>query len=300
MTNRLSDGARVVAAVAAAAWLTSSPAAGQVPSPAPAAGCPGESVLFHPCALAKAKTFNPPPTADGKPDLQGLWRGPAFGTENIEEHPSTAGGDDAGGKSLIVDTPDGKVPYQPWAVAQRREHRAKYIEPNVLCFLSGVPRTMYVPSVIQILQPPESVVMLLERAHHYRIIPTDGRSHLGDSLTLWNGDSRGRWEGNTLVVDVTNQNARGWFDQAANFHTTAAHMVERFTLIDADTIHYEVAIEDPNVYTRPWKIAFPLRRVKEKGYEFIEEACHEGERDGLMLRDLGYRTYPGMGPRSPR
>ena len=299
MINRLSDCAIGVAAVVAVVWLRSPPAAAQVP-PEPAAGCPGESALFHPCALAKAKTFSPRRTPDDKPDLQGLWRGPAAGTENIEEHPSTPDGDDEGGKSLIVDTPDRKVPYQPWAVAQRKENRQKYIEPNILCFLSGVPRTMYVPSVIEILQPPGYVVMLLERAHHYRIIPTDGRSHLGDTLKLWNGDSRGRWEGNTLVVDVTNQNARGWFDQAANFYTDAVHVVERFTLLDPDTIHYEAAIEDPNVYTRPWKIAFPLRRVKGKGYEFIEEACHEGERDGQMLRGLGYGTYPGIRPRSPR
>ena len=149
------------------------------------------------------------------------------------------------------------MPYQPWAVAQRRENRERYIEPNILCFLSGVPRTMYMPTVIQILQPPGYVVGLLEGGHRSRIIPTDGRVHLGESLKLWNGDSRGRWEENTLVVDVTNQNARAWFDQAANFYTDTAHMVERFTLIDPDTIHDEVAIEDPNVYTRPWRITFP-------------------------------------------
>ena len=299
MSNRFSDWAIVVAAAVAVVGLTSPRAAGQAP-PAPAAGCPGESALFHPCALVKAKTFSPLRTPDDKPDMQGFWRGPGTGTENIEEHPSTPDGDDAGGKSLIVDSPDGKVPYQPWAVAQKKENREKYIEPNVLCFRPGVPRTMYVPSVIQIVQPPGYVVMLWERAHDYRIIPTDGRLHLDENLRLWNGDSHGRWEGNTLVVDVTNQSAKPWFDQAANFYTDAVHMVERFTLIDPDTIHYEVAIEDPNVYTRPWKIAFPLRRFKEKGYEFMEEACHEGERDGEIFRSLGYRIYPGVHTRSPR
>ena len=300
MSNRFSDCTVVVAVVVAVVWLTSPPAAGQAP-PAPAAGCPGQSAQFHPCALAKAKTFRPPRTPDDKPDMQGFWRGPGLSaTENIEEHPSTPDGDDIGGASLIANTPDGKVPYQPWAVAQRRENRERYIEPNILCFLSGVPRTMYLPTVIQILQPPGYVVVLLEGGHRNRIIPTDGRVHLGESLKLWNGDSRGRWEGNTLVVDVTNQNARAWFDQAANFYTDTAHMVERFTLIDPDTIHYEVAIEDPNVYTRPWKIAFPLRRVTEKGYEFIEDACHEGEKDGPMLRSLGYRPYPGVRPGSSR
>jgi hypothetical protein len=297
MTIRFSDCALVMVALV---WLMSPRAAGQAP-PAPAADCPAEPALFHPCALAKAKTFSPRRTPDNKPDMQGIWRGgPATATENIEEHSSTPDGDDAGGKSLIVDTPDAKVPYQTWAVTQKKENREKYIEPNVLCLLSGVPRTMYVPTLIQILQAPGYVALILERAHAYRIIPTDGRLHLNERLKLWNGDSRGRWEGNTLVVDVTNQNGKTWFDQAANFYTDAVHMVERFTLLEPDTIHYEVTIEDPNVYTKPWKIAFPLRRLNDKEYEFLEEACHEGERDGQMFRSLGYRTYPGVRAQSPR
>ena len=103
--------------------------------------------------------------------------------------------------------------------------------------------------------------MLFERAHAYRIIPTDGRPHVGENITLWQGDSRGRWDGTTLVVDVTNQNAKPWLDQAGNFYSDAARVVERFTMIDRDTIHYQATIEDPNVYTRPWTIAFPIRRI---------------------------------------
>jgi hypothetical protein len=255
-------------------------------------GCPGEPARFHPCALERAKIFDPPRTPDGKPNLQGFWRGQPAATENIEEHPKTL--DDDGGKSLIVDPPDGKVPYQPWAAAQAKENRQKYVEPNVPCFLSGVPRSLYVPTHIQILQSPGYVLILLERAHAYRIIPTDGRPHVGDRMQLWQGDSRGRWDGNTLVVDVTNQNARPWLDQAGNFYSDAAHMVERFTLIDPDTIHYDVTIDDPGVYTKPWRMAFPLRRNKERGFELMEEACHEGERNTQPLIDLGFRIYPGV------
>jgi hypothetical protein len=231
-------------------------------------------------------------TRDGRPNLQGFWRGQPAATENIEEHPKTE--DDDGGKSLIVDPRDGKVPYQTWAAALPTTHRATYVEPNVPCFPSGVPRSMYVPTQIEILQTPDQVVILFERAHTYRIIPTTARPHIGPNVRLWMGDSRGRWEGHTLVVDVTNQNGQAWFDQAANFHTSAAHMVERFTLIDADTIHYQVTIDDTNVYTRPWTMAFPLRRNKERGFRLLEEACHEGERNTDPLIHLGRRIYPGV------
>jgi hypothetical protein len=99
------------------------------------------------------------------------------------------------------------------------------------------------------------------------------------------GDSRGRWEGNTLVVNVTNHTDRTWFDVIGTFHSDALHVVERFTFVDSNTIHYEATITDPKVFTRPWKIAFPLIRNTQPGFERLEMACHEGERSfGLMLR----------------
>lgn len=201
---------------------------------------------------------------------------------------------------MIVDPADGKIPYQPWALAHVKENREKYVEPNTACFLSGVPRVFYTPTRFEILQSPGYVVVLVERAHTYRIIPTDGRPHVGSSVGLWMGDSRGRWDGNTLVVDVTNQNAKPWFDQEGNFYSAAARMVERFTLIDPDTIHYEITIEDPNVYTRPWTMAFPMRRLMERDSNLLEEACHEGEANTQRLIDLGYRIYPGPRLPSPR
>jgi hypothetical protein len=242
--------------------------------------------------MAKAKSFRPPRTADGKPDLQGFWRGPASGTENVEAHPMTD--DDNGGPSLITDPVDGKIPYQPWAAALQKENRSKYVEPNVPCFPSGVPRSMYVPTQIQVLQSPGYLLIMFERAHTYRIIPTNPRPQLGSRIDMWMGDSRGRWEGNTLVVDVTNHNAKAWFDQAGNFHSPAARMVERFTLIDPDTIHYQVTIDDSSVYTRPWTMTFPLRRNKEKGFRLLEEACHEGERNTDPLIRAGQQIYPGI------
>ena len=294
---------RVILIAALAAMASMTPALETAGQDARATGtgqtdCRGEPAVFHPCALAKAKAFNPPRTSDGRPNLQGYWRGQPAATENVEEHPETD--DDAGGKSLIVDPPDGKVPYQAWAVAQPKENREKYVEPNVPCFPSGVPRSLYVPTQIEVLQSPGYVLILFERAHTYRIIPTSGRPHVGENIRLWQGDSRGRWEGNTLVVDVTNQNARAWLDQAGNFYSDAVHMVERFTLIEPNTIHYQVTIEDPNVYTRPWTMAFPIRRNTEKGFRLLEEACHEGERNTEPLINLGYKIYPGVkGNRKP-
>jgi hypothetical protein len=261
-------------------------------------GCPAEPAQFHVCAMAKTKTFNPPRTSDGKPNLQGFWRGLGSATENIEKHPKTL--DDAGGDSLIVDPPDGEIPYQVWARNYPSIHRQKFVEPNVPCFLSGVPRSMYVPTQIEIRQSPEYVLMLFERAHAYRIIPLDGRPHVGEPIKLWQGDSRGRWEGATLVVDVTNQNARPWLDQTGNFYSDAARVIERFTLIDDNTIHYQATIDDPQVYTRPWTIVFPIRRNTDVKFELIEEACHEGERNTQPLIDLGYRIYPGAPVRNPK
>ena len=290
MVERFSRATVTVIAVALVGLATL--AARNVQAQRALAPCPGEPALFHPCALARARTFNPPRTRDGRPDFQGFWRGQPSGTENIEEHPKTD--DDDGGQSLIVEPADGRIPYQEWAAALPQQNRTQYVEPNVPCFPSGTPRSLYVPTQIEFLQTPGYVLILFERAHTYRIIPTSARPHVGAGIRLWQGDSRGRWEANTLVVDVRNHNAKAWFDQAGNIYSDAVHMVERFTLIDQDTIHYEVTIEDQGVYTRPWKMAFPLRRNKEKGFRLLEEACHEGERNTEPLIRTGRKIYPGV------
>ena len=124
------------------------------------------------------------------------------------------------------------------------------------------------------------------RLTYYRV--TDA----GANIKLWNGDSVGRWEGNTLVIDVTNVNGYTWFDDAGNFYTDAAHLVERLTMIDPNTIHYEVTIEDPKAYTRPWKMVWALVR-EAPGFELLEEACLEGERDLPHFLEGGLRHYFG-------
>jgi hypothetical protein len=195
---------------------------------------------------------------------------------------------------IIVDPADGKVPYQAWAAAKKKQildnhtnPKAEHLDPQARCFLSGVPRMNYQEyAAFQISQPPGYVVMLFEFEHAYRIIPLDARPHVGDNIQLWMGDSRGHWDGNTLIVDVTNQNDRTWFDVVGTFHSDALHVVERWTFVDADTIAYEATLEDPKVFTRPWKITFNMTRHQERGYELLEMACHEGNErnEKLMLR----------------
>ena len=284
---------RAVVFVAGVA-LSSAPLIGQGRAPAPGPGdCPRDPVAFHPCALAKAKTFTPSRMPDGTPDMQGIWRGQSGGVENIEAH--AGNGDVNAGPTFVVDPPDGKIPYQPWGFVQRKENVEKYIDPNVSCLSSGVPRMLYTPGDIAIVQSPGTFVIAHSRSHTFRVIPTTGtQPHVDASVALALGSSRGRWDGNTLVVDVTNQNGKTWLDQAGNFETAAAHVVERFTMIDANTIHYEARIEDPAVYTRQWTMAFAIRRVTDKGYEVFEEACHEGERDTAHLLELGLKPYPGI------
>jgi hypothetical protein len=254
--------------------------------------CPRDPVSFHPCALAKAKTFTPPRTPDGQPDMQGFWRGQGGGVENIEQH--AGNGDVNAGPTWVVDTPDGKVPYQPWALEQRKENWEKYIDPNVPCLSSGVPRMLYTPGDITIAQTKDAFILTHSRSHTFRVIPIGSASRVDSSVRLWLGASRGRWEGNTLVVDVTQQTGKTWLDQAGNFFSGAVHVIERFTMVDANTIHYEARIDDPTVYTRPWTMVFAIRRNMDPRYEVYEEACHEGEKDTEHLLKAGYTFYPGI------
>ena len=169
--------------------------------------------------------------------------------------------------SLVIDPPDGRVPLRPEAEAARDYNAC------------------------QIVQTPGYVVIHHEMIHDARIIPIDGQPHLPDTVRLWNGDPRGRWDGNTLVVGTTNYNNKGWIATLAAAgrikgipQTESLHVVERFTPSDADTIDYQPTIDDPQMYTRPWTVSIPLHR--EPTYQIYEYACHEGNRSvGNVLRD---------------
>jgi hypothetical protein len=224
---------------------------------------------------------------------------------NAEEGPARAGDPgtynrfwtDSGTKvvgdlrtSLVVAPKNGRVPLTPLAESLRDGDLARnadsweYMSVWDRCITRGLPGAMLPAgynNAYRLVQTPGYVAIYYEMIHDVRIIPLDGRPHLSPSLGLWMGDSRGHWEGNTLVVDVTNYNGRSWISTSAaggrikGIHQTAkAHIVERFTRTANDTITYEAHIEDPEMYTEPWTVAIPLNL--EADYQLYEYACHEG------------------------
>jgi hypothetical protein len=223
--------------------------------------------------LAQSKVYTPPRAADGKPDLQGIWQVRNTAAASLEDHGAAEG--IAAGKGVIVDPPDGKIPYQPWA-AQKREENFKNratADPLGKCFLAGVPRVNYLPFPFQIFQTPKFVAIAYEYDHATRTLFLNGTKHL-DEIDFWMGDSRAHWEGDTLVVDVANINDQTWFDLAGDFHSDETKLTERYTRTGPDTLQYEVTIQDPKVFTRPWKISMPLYRHTEKDFQLYEYECH--------------------------
>ena len=221
---------------------------------------------------------------DGKPDFQGYYVPDAGGANfGLEKHGND--GLTPPGRGIIIDPPDLKLPVQPWAIlekADRDRSERGYDDPTAHCFPAGVPRSMYVPTSYHIIQTSDYLVILHERVA-WRIVSLNGRPHLPDSIRLWQGDSVGHWEGDTLVVDTTNLNGKTWLNEVGEIVSYAEHVVERFTPADPDTINYEATVTDPVVYTRPWTVALPIRREKGMLYE---AACHEEDRDLPHLKAI--------------
>jgi hypothetical protein len=277
------------ALIALGCSLTAQRAAGQARNFITESVCPDDDYArFHRCALEVAGTTTLPRTADGRPDFNGYWRRRSFVFEDFEAHPETP--DDNGGPSAVVDPADGKVPMQPWADEVRKENAAHYLHHNAACILAGAAGTMYMANLYQFLS-----------AHPYRSIPLDGSPHIGSRILLWQGDPRGHWEGDTLVIDTTNQNGKFFLDQRGRFITEEARVTERLTLLDANTIHYEATFDDPNVYTQPFTIAFAFRRNAVEDAEVWEEACYESNADQMTLfRNAGLRVFPGISANQAR
>ncbi len=177
--------------------------------------------------------------------------------------------------SLGVVQDDGEIPYTPEALAIKQANAANWIDrdPELKCFLPGIPRATYLPYPFEITQSTNKVHMAYAFAGTARTVHLDTVEE--PPAEGWMGHSVGRWEGDTLVVDVTSFNDKTWFDRAGNHHSDALHLVERFTLMTPDVIHYEVTIEDPKVFTRPWTIAMPLYRRMEPNMQLLEYRCTE-------------------------
>jgi hypothetical protein len=239
------------------------------------------AALFLLPLTLRAQTYTPPRTPSGDPDLQGIWQVRNTANWDIQHHAGSY--KTPAGLGVVVDPADGSIPYQPWALEKKKQNLANRAteDPVEKCYLAGVPRTMYLPYPLQILQTPEEVMILSEYVHTVRWIPLKKLDRY-PGYESWMGDPRGHWDGNTLVVESIGFNDQTWFDYAGNFHSDALKTTERFTRTAADTITYEVTIEDSKVFTRTWTIRMPLYLHKDMS-QILEYECH------IYAQELGGR-----------
>ena len=235
---------------------------------------------------AQAPSYRAPRAPDGKPNLNGIWQAINTAHWDIEAHSPAPGpvlelgaaGAIPAGLGVVE---GGALPYRPEALAKRNENRANRLklDPEAKCYLPGVPRATYMPFPFQIIQSQKHVMLVYEYAGAARTVyMTDQVEAPADS---WMGWSNGRWEGETLVVDTKGFNDLSWFDRSGNFHSDALHVIERFTARSPETLNYEVTIEDPKVFTRPWKMSMPLYRRVEPNAQILEFRCVEFAEDLL-------------------
>jgi hypothetical protein len=261
--------------------------------------------------------YRAPRTADGAPDLNGIWQALNTANFDIQAHPArpalavVPGPPRAAAPGLARATPvdlpapsvralgaaggvpagtgvveGNEIPYQEWALARKKENADRWLErdPEIKCFMPGVPRATYMPYPFQILQGTNQILIAYEFSGTTRTIHMN---EVADSPSpSWMGWSRGRWEGDSLVVDVTAFNEETWFDRAGNFHSDALHVVERYTPVSPHHLMYEATIEDPKVFTRPWKMRMPLYRRLEADAQILEYKCVEFV-EQLMYGHLG-------------
>ena len=222
-------------------------------------------------AAARPTGYAGPRTADRKPDLNGFWQVLGTAHWNLEAHSASEG--IPAGFSVVE---GGALPYQPWALTKRNENFKNRLTEDPLrkCYLPGVPRAMYLPFPFEITQTANHILIAYEFAHATRTIFLDGTKHLED-LDFWMGDARGRWDGDTLVVDTVSLGDRTWFDEAGNFHSDALKLTERFTPIDPSHVDYEATVDDSKVFTRPWKMHLTMYRRVEKNLELLDYECAE-------------------------
>jgi hypothetical protein len=237
------------------------------------------AVLLAP-ANAQNQTYKAPRTADGKPNLNGIWQAMNTANWDLQGHAAQAGqvvslgatGAEPPGIGVVE---GGEIPYLPAAAQKKKENYANRLklDPEVKCYLPGVPRATYMPFPFQIVQTGKVVLISYEYDGAVRTIYMDNPGPA--PVDSWMGWSAGHWDGDTLVVDVTGFNDQTWFDRAGDFHSDMLHVVERFTPVSANVLNYEAIIEDPQVFSRAWKISMPLYKHLEKNAQLLEFKCVE-------------------------
>jgi hypothetical protein len=227
------------------------------------------------------QTYKAPRTPDGKPNINGIWQAMNTADWDLRSHAASQGPVLSLGAEFsappgpgVIDG-DGTIPYLPGAAEQQKKNFANRLtlDPEVKCYMGGVPRSTYMPYPFQIIQSPHAIMIAYEFAGAVRSINMDKPTEApADS---WMGWSNGHWEGDTLVVTVTDLNGQTWFDRAGDFHSDVLKVTERYTPRSADTLMYEATIEDSKTFSRPWKISMPLYRHVEKDARIMEYKCPE-------------------------
>jgi hypothetical protein len=242
----------------------------------------------------QSRTYRAARTADGSPDLNGIWQAVNTAHWDLQDHMARQGPLFNLGAAFSV--PAGQavvegneIPYQPWALEKKKQNAENWLklDPEIKCFLPGIPRATYMPYPFQIVQTPTHVLFAYEFASASRIVYLNAKMEA--PIEAWMGYSTARWDGETLVVDVTGFNDQTWFDRAGNFHSDELQVVERYTRISPDALKYEVTIEDPKVFTRSWKISMPLYRRLEEPARLLEYKCVEFAEE-LMYGHLRRKT----------
>ena len=229
---------------------------------------------------AQAPAYKAPKTKDGKADLNGIWQAMNEANWDIRPHAASQGpvfslGAAYSAPAGLGVVEGGDIPYKPEAAAKQKENftnRLK-LDPEIKCYMGGVPRSTYMPYPFQIVQGTDTMMFVYEYAGAVRVINMKAPSKApADS---WMGWSNGKWEGDSLVVDVTSLNDQTWFDRAGNWHSDQLHVIERYTRVGPDALQYEATIDDPKVFTRQWKMSMPLYRRMEKNAQLLEYKCVE-------------------------
>jgi hypothetical protein len=245
-----------------------------------------------PAEPARAADPQHPAKIGGKPNLNGVWQAITGAYWNVEDH-SASGLSNFWQLGAIAAIPagqsvvdgDGKIPYLPAALAQRDENRAGWpkTDPEAKCYMPGIPRATYMPYPFQIVQGDGDILFVYEFASANRIVHMS--KHQEPPVDSWMGWSNGHWEGDTLVIEVTGNNDQTWFDRAGNYHSDQLKVTERYTLKDENHLQYEATIEDPQTFSRPWKISLPLYKRVEPNSQLLEFKCVEFSEE-LLYGDL--------------